>query len=124
MICKRFRPRANAPEMSGVANGHSRYAMRYGARGGNLHRFLADDLTKAEVAVDDHKCAAVADDACAPVRANLARAQPIDIFRDTDHAMRVVAHQARFDQMGGDNLGFARHRAGRDEDGSYECLYA
>ena len=30
--------------------------------------------------------------------------------------MRVVAHEARIDEMRGDDLGFARFRAGSDED--------
>ena len=107
MLGEHFGPRADPPEMAGVANSQSRHAMRRGARGGDLHRLPADDLAKAEIAIDDDQRAAIADDPRMPVRPHLARAQPIDVFRNADHAVRVVAHQARIDEMRGDDLGFA-----------------
>ena len=87
-----------------------------GARRGDFHRLLADDLAEAEVAIDDDQRAAIACDASVPVRPHLARPQPVDVFRNADHAMRVVAHEARLDEMRGDDLGLARLRAGGDED--------
>ena len=76
MLGKHFGPGADPPEMAGIANRHSRHAMRRGARGGDLHRLPADDLAKAEIAVDDDQRAAIADDARVSIWPHLARAQP------------------------------------------------
>ena len=81
--------------------------MRRGARGGDLHRLPADDLAKAEIPIDNDERAAIADDARVSIWLHLPRAQPSDVFRNADHAVRVVAHEARIDEMGGDDLGFA-----------------
>ena len=73
---KHLRPGADPAEMAGIANRHRRHAVRRGARGGDLHRLPADDLAKAEIAVDDDERAAIGDDARVSVWPNLACAQP------------------------------------------------
>ena len=80
MLGKHFRPGADPPEMAGIANSHSRHAMRRGVRGGDLHRLPADDLAKAEIAVDDDERAAIADDARVSIWLHLACAEPTTYF--------------------------------------------
>ena len=85
---------------------NSRHAMRRGVGGRDLHRLPADNLTKAEITIDNDKRAAIGDDASVSIWLHLPRAQPGDVFRNADHAVRVMAHEARIDEMGGHDLGF------------------
>ena len=122
MLGKHFRPGTDPPEMAGIANSHSRHAVRRGKRGGDLHRLPADDLAKAEITVDDDESTAIADNARVSIWLNLACAEPTYIFRNADHPVRVVAQKTRIDEMGGDYLGLVRIRAGSDEDRLDEIL--
>ena len=109
--------------MPGVAKSHGREPISSRPLGGDFHRLLADDLPKPELAVSDDQRAAIADHAHAPIRANLACPEPIDVFRNADDPVRVVAHEARIDEMRGDDVSLPRLRPGRDEDGLYEGQY-
>ena len=48
--------------------------------------------------------------------------QPVDVVGHSDHAVRVVADEVRFDQIMADALGFLRVAAGRGKDGRDESL--
>jgi len=106
--------------MSGVPESDSRHAVRDRAVGGEVHRLLSDDLAETEATVDDQQRAAIVDDLDVLVRQNLAGSNPIDIFGDADDAMRIVPHQARLDEMVGDDAGLVCARAGGLENVSGE----
>jgi len=106
--------------MSGVAESDGRHALRDRAVGGEIHRLLSDDLAEAEATVDDQQGAAIIDDLDVLVRQHLARSNPIDIFANADDAVRIVPHQARLDEMIGDDAGLVCARAGGLENVSGE----
>ena len=93
--------------MPGVANGQSCHAMRRSVGGRDLHRLPANYLTKTEIPIDNDEHAAIADDASVSIWLHLPRAQPSDVFRNANHAVRVMAHEARIDEVSGHDLGFA-----------------
>ena len=81
--------------------------MRRSVGRGDLHRLPADYLTITEITVDKDEHAAIADDASVSIGVHLPRVQPVDVFRNANHAVRVMADEARIDEVSGHDLGFA-----------------
>ena len=80
-----------------------------------LHGFLADHLAVAETAIDHQQRAKIGYDFGMPVRQHLPRRGPVDIFRNADDAVRVMPHEAGFDQMLCNSIRFLRIRSGSAE---------
>ncbi len=106
LICEVFGPGADTPKVSRIADRHNGKTVGASARRGDRHRLLADHLAVAEPAVDHHGSTAVGDDFGMAIGQNLTRPHPVDIFVDPHDAVRIVAGQIGFDQMGSDDLGF------------------
>ena len=100
-------PGADPAHVAAVAHADHRDAVCAGALDAELDRFLRDHLAEPLAAVDHHDRAGVRHDLNVPVRRPFAGAQQLDVGRDPDHAVAVVAHEVGLDQMIGHGLASA-----------------
>ena len=79
---------------------------------GHLHR---DRLAKSPMAVDDGRGCRFGDDLDSGAGNDLTFFDGGQVLRDAYDAVRIMAHEIRFDEPFGDALGFRRRRAGGSE---------
>ena len=81
--------------------------MRRSARGSDLHRLPADYLAKTEIPVDNEERAAIADDASVSIWFHLPARTQAMYFEMRMTPCKSMADEARIDEVGGHDLGFA-----------------
>ncbi len=80
-----------------------------------LHRPLVDDVAEAPMAVDDRRGRRFLDDLPRRARDDVPDLDALDIGRDLDHPVRVVAGEVGGNDMPHDGLGLLGRRPRRDE---------
>jgi hypothetical protein len=110
--------------MPAIAQSDNGHAPLPGFGHTQLSRLNADGLSKALFAIDysQHRC--LMDDAHPAVGLDHPSAQPVDVGRNPDHAVRVVTGQIGFDQVAGDVTRLRLLTSGRDKEGADQPLKA
>ena len=108
-------PRADAPEVPGIADRDDTQARlsRLGDR--EIHRLTGNDLAVPELSVDDRMSRGFAHDDRMPVGEHHPFRVPFDVLRHTNDAVRVMAGKIGVDQMITDNTRFRVRRSRRTE---------
>ena len=109
-------PVADAAEVMRVGQADDADAVALGALGAELHRLVAHHLAVADMAVEGEQRAAVLTHADVLVDREAAFLHRVDVARHHADAVRVVAAQVGFDQVGRHQIGFAVGRAARLDD--------
>ena len=110
-----LRPFADAADVAGIAQRDCGKAGRLRLLDANVDGHRRHRLTEAEAAVDDADDWGVNNTFHRLVGNEVARAHPIDITRNADDAVAVVARKIRIDQRGGDAARLFRLTAGASE---------
>ncbi len=110
-----LRPFADAADMAGIAQRDCGKAGRLRLLNADVDGHRRHRLTEAEAAVDDADHWRVDNTFDRLVGNEVARAHPIDITRNADDAVAVVAGEIGVDQRGGDAARLFRLTAGASE---------
>ena len=113
-------PLADAADVAGIAQRDGGKAGRLRLLDANVDGHRGHCLTEAETAVDDADHRSVDNTFKRLVGNEVARAHPIDITRNTDHAVAVVAGEIGVDERGGHAARLFNLTAGASENLSAE----
>ncbi len=115
-------PGADPADVRGVAQADHGDAVLSRPLDAERDRLPGDHLAVALLAVDRDQRAAVMHDPGLAVGAHAALLQKLEVRKNPDHAVGIVADQVGVDQMLGDRLRLVQVRAGVPEDADDEAL--
>ena len=107
---------ADAADVTALADGDDADSGAACFADGEIEGFEADDLAKAPAAFDDGEGVGLVHDGDVLADGDVAGLHPVDVFGDTEDAVRVVAGEVGVDEVLGDDAGFIGFDAGGDED--------
>ena len=99
---RQFGPGADAAEMTAVLERHQRQAVRLRFLQPELDRLPPEHLPEAEIAVERGHHRVLADDADVAAEVVIAALEPVEIPRNAEQAVAVVAGEIGADEVGGD----------------------
>ena len=109
-------PGTDPPQMACVADGDQRETVLRSTDRRLFHRTKSDHLPVAEATVQQGHGAAVYHHSHRRIGHNFAPSEPVHVFRHTDHAVGIMTHKVRADQMHGHIPRFVLITSRRPED--------